>query len=461
MICNLLRSFLAIFLLSGFFTVQSSAQNNALAFDGFDDQVIVSGASSLLTGGTGISLTCWVYPTNASPAFPNFDGITGFRNNTDADFYLLQLTPTSVEARFRNDQGINYDIVAPVLTVNTWNHLAFTYDGSQLRIYRNGVAVDSTPASGTMSTIASDLRIGNLDFQGTNFWLSGRMDEISMWDRALQSSELSCIGSNGIDVSTAAGLKLYYRCNQGVAGGANTGITTLTDATGNNSGSLNGFAMNGTTSNFVDGAQAIASITQFICPDSVYLFNGQLVTAPGVYYDTLVTAAGCDSIVQLNLFSLSVNTGVTQNGNVLTANHNGTFYQWLDCNNNYAPIPGATNKTFTATTIGSYAVIVQQGSCKDTSICYTVSSVGLSESLPGATISIHPTLTDGPVHIRIEGDQANYPVKISDISGRILHQLTLSNRQDNSIDLGNLPSGTYFLEVRSDDGRSVQRILRR
>lgn len=449
------------FSLSFLFASQSVAQNNALAFDGFDDQVVVSGASSLLNAGTGLSLTCWVYPTNASPSFPNFDGIAGFRNNTDADFYLLQLTATSVEARFRNDQGINYDIVAPVLTVNTWNHLAFTYDGSQLRIYKNGLVVDSTFASGTMSAVAQDLRIGNLDFQGTNFWLSGRMDEISVWDRALQPAELSCIGSNGIDVATATGLKLYYRCNQGTAGGANTGITTLTDATGNSNGTLSGFAMSGTISNFVDGALSITSITQFICPDSLLLFNGQLVTAPGIYFDTLTTAAGCDSIIQLNLFSLSVNTGVTQTGNVLTANHTGTFYQWLDCNNNYAPIPGATSKTFTATANGSYAVIVLQGSCKDTSICYTVSNVGFAENLPGVSILIQPTITVGPVRIRIEGDQAGYPVKISDISGRILQQSLYINRQDYTLDLGGLPSGTYFLEVSTDKGRSVKRILRR
>ena len=461
MIRNLLRLFLTLFAISSFSPFQTTAQNNALAFDGFDDQVIVSGASSLLTGGTGISLTCWVYPTNASPSFPNFDGIAGFRNNTDADFYILQLTATSVEARFRNDQGINYDIVAPVLTVNTWNHLAFTYDGSQLRIYRNGLAVDSTPASGTLSAIAQDFRIGNLDFQGTSFWLSGRMDEISVWDRALQPAELSCIGSNGIDVATATGLKLYYRCDQGTAGGANAGITTLTDATGNSNGSLNGFAMNGATSNFVGGAQAITSITQFICPDSLLLFNGQPVTAPGIYYDTLVTAAGCDSIIQLNLFSLTVNTGVTQTGSTLTANHIGTVYQWLDCNNNFAPIPGATNRIFNPTANGSYAVIVLQGSCTDTSTCYTVNSVGLSESIPGANIYIQPTLTDGPVRIRIDGEEASYNLMISDLSGRMIQQLILTNNQEHTLDLGALPSGTYFLEVRGDRGRSVQRILRR
>jgi hypothetical protein len=211
----------------------------------------------------------------------------------------------------------------------------------------------------------------------------------------------------------------------------------------------------------VGGAQAITSVTQFICPDSLLLFNGQLVTAPGIYYDTLVTAAGCDSIIQLNLFSLTVNTAVTQTGSTLTANHIGTFYQWLDCNNNFAPILGATNRIFNPTANGSYAVIVLQGSCTDTSTCYTVNSVGLSESIPGASIYIQPTLTDGPVRIRIDGEEASYNLMISDLSGRMIQQLILTNNQEHTLDLIALPSGTYFLEVRGERGRSVQRILRR
>ncbi|MFN9957724.1 MAG: hypothetical protein ACK55I_31855, partial [bacterium] len=47
-------------------TAGSQAQNNSLAFDGIDDAVTVSGASNLITTGTGLTLTTWVYPTNAA-----------------------------------------------------------------------------------------------------------------------------------------------------------------------------------------------------------------------------------------------------------------------------------------------------------------------------------------------------------------------------------------------------------
>ncbi len=441
-------------------SLETYAQNNALALDGIDDAVTVSGGSGLITTGTGITLTTWVYPTNPAPSFPNFDGIAGIRNNTDADFYILHFTPTSVEARFRNSTGVNYDIVAPVITLNTWVHLALTYDGTTLSLYKNGILNASVPASGNISNSLVDFLVGNQIFGITSYWLAGRVDEVSLWNRALQASELACIAADGIDTTNATGLKLYYRCNQGVAAGNNAGITTLLNSSpGGTNGILSGFAMNGTASNFVAGAAAITTVTQFICPDSLLLFNGQFVTAPGTYYDTLSTAAGCDSIIQLNLFALTVNTGVTQNGSSLTANHTGTYYQWVDCNNNFAPISGATAKTFNPTVPGSYAVIVLQGSCYDTSSCYTVSAIGVEELNP-ALFSVYPTVTTGEVNIRAQGANEPFTLYINDLSGRRVLEQFLDRFDQHTLDISALPQGYYTLELRGRNQGAAYRLLK-
>jgi|GEM_PF-1217271 len=44
-----------------------------------------------------------------------------------------------------------------------------------------------------------------------------------------------------------------------------------------------------------------SSLNASICPGQTYPFNGNTLIAPGVYYDTLTNAAGCDSIVTLTL----------------------------------------------------------------------------------------------------------------------------------------------------------------
>jgi hypothetical protein len=50
------------------------------------------------------------------------------------------------------------------------------------------------------------------------------------------------------------GLVAYYNFNQGVAGGVNTGLTSLSDNTVNaNNGTLNNFSLTGPTSNWVSG----------------------------------------------------------------------------------------------------------------------------------------------------------------------------------------------------------------
>lgn len=56
----------------------------------------------------------------------------------------------------------------------------------------------------------------------------------------------------------------------------------------------------------VDIAQpALTAMDSTICGEDGMVFNGNLLTVEGTYYDTLSTAFGCDSLIQLNLSVLS------------------------------------------------------------------------------------------------------------------------------------------------------------
>jgi Concanavalin A-like lectin/glucanases superfamily len=449
-------------LLALIFAANTQAQNNALAFDGIDDNVIVPAASSLITGSAALTLTVWVYPTNPNPTFPNFDGFAGFRNNVDADFYLLQYSATNIEARFRGSSGTVYDLTTSVLTLNTWTHLAFTCDGSFIRLYKNGVISDSLAANDVITISTEDFYIGDLLYQGTHYYLQGKVDEVSLWNRALQPAELTCIHINGIDTATANGLQLYYKFDQGTANGNNTSQTSLIDGTGNINGVFGGMALTGTNSNFVGGAALITSSTQFKCPDVGYNWNGTILNVGGVYYDTLQNVFGCDSIVQLTLSNLLVDTSVTQNGAVLSANHTGISYQWLDCNNGYAPISGATNKTYTATTNGSYAVIVLQSGCYDTSSCRTVTTVGLNDPSSGTEIQVFPTASNATIHIRIANGNYNYHLQLMDMSGRMIAEEMIKNTMEYDFDISRFATGSYqLLIVNEKQQQTLFKVLRK
>ena len=153
------------------------------------DYVEMTGASSVIANKTAFSMSCWINPQ----ANTTHSGIMGFRNNTDADFYLLQLQNTNnIEARFRNSLGVNYDIIATnALDFNQWQHLTFTYDGTFIRLYKNGIIVDSTAANGTITETTQSFNLGMLDYQGSAFHLNGSLDEVRLWDVALADTTIS------------------------------------------------------------------------------------------------------------------------------------------------------------------------------------------------------------------------------------------------------------------------------
>lgn len=87
---------------------------------------------------------------------------------------------------------------------------------------------------------------------------------------------------------------------------------------------------------------------------------------------------GCQNIINKNISVSSVNVSTTVNNNTISANEIGANYQWMDCNSN-SIISGQTGKDFIATVNGSYAVIITQNNCSDTSACVVITTIGLVE----------------------------------------------------------------------------------
>ena len=84
------------------------------------------------------------------------------------------------------------------------------------------------------------------------------------------------------------------------------------------------------TLNLTVGANSYKTINASVCQGVGYLFNGNVLNVAGTYYDTLVNAGGCDSIITLQLLVGNttygtINESICQgqsyvfNGNVLTA----------------------------------------------------------------------------------------------------------------------------------------------
>ena len=73
------------------------------------------------------------------------------------------------------------------LPINTWTHLAVTFDGAMIRIYVNGVQVATQAQTGALTTSTSALMIGSNAF---NERFIGRIDEVRVYNRALTVAEI-------------------------------------------------------------------------------------------------------------------------------------------------------------------------------------------------------------------------------------------------------------------------------
>jgi hypothetical protein len=429
---------------------------NALDLDGVDDEVTVANASTLVANATGITLTCWVYPAHSS-SWPDMDAFAGFRDNATFDFYLLQTYGTTLEGRFRNStSGIFTIDSTALLSLNTWHFIALTYDGSQLVMYHNAVPVASAPASGSITSTTGMFRIGNMPIPGsTQIYLDGKVDETTLWKRSLTQAELQCLMNYGADPADAD-LQLYFKMDQGTAGGTNTGLTTLVNAAGTPNGTLTGFALNGNASNYETGCPIAGTSTATICQGETYAYNGQTLTTAGTYTTSYPVGGGCDSLATLELKVTAVNITVVQSGGNLISQALGAQYQWLDCANGYAEIPGATGPSYSQAVAGAYAVEVTQNGCTDTSACYSNVGIGGTDALPA--MQVYLDAANDAVVVQGASGYAAVNVRVLDTQGRVL--LARPVQQDRTLlSVAALPAGAYLVEVTAREGRRTRRVV--
>lgn len=322
-----------IFLIAFFLgTLVAQAQAGAcLNFDGINDKVTTNAINTALATKNRITVEAWINPT----AFTAYGVVIGNYNTGSTNMQFMLRQEGSVIGFWVN-VGFGFQVVGSgsgALTLNTWQHIAGVWDGSKLKIYVNGVLKGTTLAvTGTSFVSTPNQVIMGGHNNGELF--RGSIDEVRIWTRDLCLGEI-INNMNGEIATTGTNLLANYHFNHGTSGGANAGVTTLIDASGNNyNGSLVGFALSGATSN--------------------WLAPGAVTSGSTVSAYTAVSA----TTTQTNLVCFGGNNGVA---NVAASGGSGTYtYLWSPSGATTASATGLSASTYTCAISDVYGCSVNK-----------------------------------------------------------------------------------------------------
>ena len=477
---------------------------NALDFDGVNDYVFAAAGGP--TGTANRTVECWM-KTSTNIATQQVLVDWGTMSPNGARFTLNVI----YNGKLRIEVGGNGFHGTTNIADGAWHHVAVTYNHAattKFTLYIDGVVEATGNTTVPVNTSASGgFQIGRRN-DGINYF-DGSIDEVRVWNVVRTQAQIQA-AMNSEFCSLPTNLVAYYKFNQGNAGGNNAGLTSAINAVGSNNGTLSGFSLTGTSSNWVNGASvstgstspgntsitacdsytantgavwttsgnyvdtissatgcdsivnialtilqsSSGSLTTTACNQYVSPSGNNVWTSSGTYTDVLTNAAGCDSVLTINLTINTVDTNVLQNGIVLTSWATGATYQWLDCTNGFAPVAGATNQSFTPSANGTYAVRLDKNGCVDTSACYTVTGVGLVE-MEDLGVSVYPNPTADIVRLSIRNPQNVTRIALLNTLGQTLYS---ANTWLPEMDFSPYCTGIYLLQIETNNGIWVERV---
>jgi hypothetical protein len=89
--------------------------------------------------------------------------------------------------------------VSAAITLNTWTHVAATYDGSTIRLYLNGTQAASRSYSTaiTHSTVTWRVGSGLNSISNTGYYWTGAIDDVAIYNKALTATQIQLHHDSG------------------------------------------------------------------------------------------------------------------------------------------------------------------------------------------------------------------------------------------------------------------------
>jgi len=200
-----------------------------------------------------------------------------------------------------------YTVTAPI-AINTqeWYHVAFTYNGSSLKLYVNG------EINGTDSTMSGDLDGGTgIAFSSESdekyfrdgYMYSGKIDEVGIWNRSLSADEITQLYNGGTGITYTSSFPPTITLNT-PENNFNTTSTSID--------------FNGTISDFTPVNVSLIINNVYIETNTSGILGNYLFTKTLDYGDYNWTYESCNTVSCVN--------GTTRNLTISSYIEEGIFY---------------------------------------------------------------------------------------------------------------------------------------
>ena len=141
------------------------------------------GAAATLQMTSAVTLEAWVYPTGNT---------NGTIISKEGEYMLSRLTDGTLRWALANSvPGWTWINSGAVLPLNSWSHVALSFNNGTAIGYVNGVAVHTEVGLGSLGDVsptANDFRIGGRQSSSQHF--KGLIDEVAVYNRALTAAEI-------------------------------------------------------------------------------------------------------------------------------------------------------------------------------------------------------------------------------------------------------------------------------
>ncbi len=327
-----------LFLFFGIYGFLSA--NSALAFDGYNDHVLLPDFEETNQG----TIELWFKAPETTNNFNVFLSNAGIGQVTLA-FYLEKIA-ASWYVNFACHPNYGWEQLSSPTAIpyEQWVHLAATWDGSFINLFVNGINVNSKSGYPAES-VSQNWSLGCGTPTGSMEYFQGEMDEFRLWSVArseAQIQEFMCASLSGTEI----GLTAYYQMSNG------SGTLLLDNSINGNSGILYDGTIIGNGPNWITDYLIPAGIGTIDNPyliksiNHLYWLAGYITLWDKIFEQT----ADIDLISTQNWNGGNGFTPIGNAGNFFTGTYNGNghFIENLYINrnligNNYIGFFGLTS----------------------------------------------------------------------------------------------------------------------